>query len=128
MTGYGGTLLFVSHDRAFISAVAGRVLSLERGGIRCFEGTLADTYCYENFVRDYSTAKEIYGDVDKDGFVSIYDVTMLQQYLAEIVELDAENPLTMKLLDVNADGALDADDALVIQKYVAQMYDELPIN
>ena len=41
LTGYGGTLLFVSHDRAFISAVAGRVLSLERGGIRCFEGTLA---------------------------------------------------------------------------------------
>ena len=60
--------------------------------------------------------------------MSIYDVTMLQQYLAEIVELDAENPLTMKLLDVNADGKLDADDALVIQKYVAQMYDELPIN
>ncbi len=41
LAGYGGTLLFVSHDRAFISAVAGRVLTLERGGIRCFEGTLA---------------------------------------------------------------------------------------
>ena len=126
---YDLSTLLIPSSVDYIGAYALYPMSV-RGTIHayCFEGTLADTYCYENFVRDYSTAKEIYGDVDKDGFVSIYDVTMLQQYLAEIVELDAENPLTMKLLDVNTDDALDADDALVIQKYVAQMYDELPIN
>ncbi len=126
---YGLSYLMIPSSVNYIGAYALYPMSV-RGTIHvdCFEGSLADTYCYENFVRDYSTAKEIYGDVDEDGFVSIYDVTMLQQYLAELVELDAENPLTMKLLDVNADGVLDADDALVIQKYVAQMYDELPIN
>ena len=41
LAGYGGTLLFVSHDRAFVSAVATRILTLEKGGIPAFEGTLA---------------------------------------------------------------------------------------
>ncbi|MBR0463125.1 MAG: ABC-F family ATP-binding cassette domain-containing protein [Clostridia bacterium] len=37
---YGGTLLFVSHDRAFVSAVADRVLRIENGRLTAFEGTL----------------------------------------------------------------------------------------
>ncbi len=41
LAGYGGTLLFVSHDRAFISAVAGRVITLRDGGLATFEGTLS---------------------------------------------------------------------------------------
>ena len=39
---YGGTLLFVSHDRAFVSAVATRVLTIRDGGISTFEGTVAE--------------------------------------------------------------------------------------
>ncbi len=39
LAGYGGTLLFVSHDRAFVSAVAGRVLALRDGRLTVFEGT-----------------------------------------------------------------------------------------
>ena len=41
LKGYGGTLLFVSHDRRFVSSVAGRVLSLENGKVTEFEGTLS---------------------------------------------------------------------------------------
>ncbi len=41
LSGYGGTLLFVSHDREFVSAVATRVLTLEGGGLHTFEGTLS---------------------------------------------------------------------------------------
>lgn len=37
---YGGTLLLVSHDRAFVSAVATRLLFIENAGIRTFEGSL----------------------------------------------------------------------------------------
>ena len=40
LAGYGGTLLFVSHDRAFVSAVATRVLTLDGGALSTFEGTL----------------------------------------------------------------------------------------
>ena len=41
LAGYGGTLLFVSHDQAFTSAVATRVLALEGGRLAAFEGTLS---------------------------------------------------------------------------------------
>ena len=37
---YGGTLLFVSHDRAFVHAVATRIMTLEGGRLVEFEGTL----------------------------------------------------------------------------------------
>lgn len=40
LAGYGGTLLFVSHDRAFVSAVATRVCTIEGGRLTTFEGTL----------------------------------------------------------------------------------------
>ena len=39
---YGGTALFVSHDRAFVAAVATRVLKMENGRLLTHEGTLAD--------------------------------------------------------------------------------------
>ena len=41
LAGYGGTLLFVSHDRAFTEAVATRVLSLAGGKLSAFDGALS---------------------------------------------------------------------------------------
>ena len=38
---YGGTLLFVSHDRAFTAAIATRVLQFDQGRLTSFEGNLA---------------------------------------------------------------------------------------
>ena len=37
---HGGTLLFVSHDRAFVSRVADRILTVANGGLTTFEGSL----------------------------------------------------------------------------------------
>ena len=42
LSGYGGTLLFVSHDRAFVSAVATRIATIAGGKLATFEGTLSD--------------------------------------------------------------------------------------
>ena len=42
LRGFGGTVLFVSHDRAFVSAAAGRILTIEGGALTVFEGTLAE--------------------------------------------------------------------------------------
>ena len=42
LAGYGGTLLFVSHDAAFVRAVATRLLRMESGGLTTFEGSLDD--------------------------------------------------------------------------------------
>lgn len=91
----------------------------------CYEDSYAETYCYENFVRNYITAKEVYGDTDQSGSVSIIDVTLLQQYMAGMIEID--NPLVLKLLDVNLDGNIDVNDATLIQKFIARYYDGLPV-
>lgn len=40
LSGYGGTLLFVSHDRALIKAVADRIIRMENGNLVTFEGGL----------------------------------------------------------------------------------------
>jgi len=39
---FEGTLLFVSHDRAFVSALATRVIEVQAGGIQDFPGSYAD--------------------------------------------------------------------------------------
>ena len=93
--------------------------------VYCFDDSYAETYCYENFVKNCITVKEVYGDTDQSGFVSIIDVTLLQQYLAGMIEI--ENPLTVKLLDVDLNGKIDVDDATVIQKCIAKIYDGLPV-
>ena len=93
--------------------------------VYCFDDSYAETYCYENFVKNYVTVKEVYGDTDQSGFVSIIDVTLLQQYLAGMIEID--NPLTVKLLDVDLNGKIDVDDATIIQKCIAKIYDDLPV-
>ncbi len=53
LSGYAGTLLFISHDRAFTDAVATRLVSFEGTKLRSFEGTLSE---YEaEKLRDRST-------------------------------------------------------------------------
>lgn len=93
--------------------------------VYCYADSYAETYCYENFVRNYITAKEVYGDTDQSGSVSIIDVTLLQQYLAGMIEID--NPLILKLLDVDLNGKIDVDDATIMQKCIAKIYDGLPV-
>lgn len=46
---YEGTVLFVSHDHTFVTAVAARLLILEDGRIQTFEGTL-ETYLQKQSV------------------------------------------------------------------------------
>jgi ATPase subunit of ABC transporter with duplicated ATPase domains len=36
---YEGTLIFVSHDRAFVSSLATRIIELTKNGINDFKGT-----------------------------------------------------------------------------------------
>ena len=42
---YKGTLIFVSHDREFVSSLATRIVELSENGIRDFGGT------YEDYLR-----------------------------------------------------------------------------
>ena len=45
ISGYSGTVVFVSHDRYFIDRLATRVLEIENGAITAYEGN------YEDYLR-----------------------------------------------------------------------------
>lgn len=66
--------------------------------------------------------KPISGDVNKDGSVTIQDATVLQQYLANIVNFDDEQ---LSVADTNGDGNISIADATQIQKYLANIITSL---
>ena len=84
--------------------------------IYCYEGSYAQQYAEERsipyvLIQTYET-----GDVDRDGALSITDVTLIQKYLAELATLDAEQLL---LADYLSDGEIDIADATAIQIAIA---------
>lgn len=67
----------------------------------------------------------ICGDADGDEVVTIYDVTRIQQVLADIVR-DADGMISLRG-DVNQNG-LDIIDASMIQRYLAELNVSAPIG
>ena len=57
------------------------------------------------------------GDVDLDGELTINDATLLQKYLADMVELD---PTQLWVSDVYMDDKVNIDDVSYIQKILAE--------
>ena len=70
-------------------------------------------------------SERLWGDVNRDGTVSINDVTALQGHIAELDKLDAESVLTG---DINGDGVTDIGDATEIQRFLAEMTDKFPVE
>lgn len=62
------------------------------------------------------------GDVDNNGTVNIDDVTLIQKYLASMVELDSTQ---LKAADVTGDGDVSIDDVTKIQKFIAGLVSSL---
>ena len=68
----------------------------------------------------------ILGDVNGDNKVDISDVTLIQQFIADVPVPD---PVLVNLCgDVNNDGKIDINDATDIQKYVADIKLPYPIG
>lgn len=70
---YDRTLLFVSHDRRFISSVADHIMTIEDHGIKVFRGSYEDYTASRN-----KCLKEDKGDILKEIFI-------LQHRLSEVV-------------------------------------------
>lgn len=71
---YAGTVVFVSHDRRFVSNVADNIISIENHRMECFEGTLEE-------YKEYKMKKEVIPLHDDKP----YDKMILQTRLAEIL-------------------------------------------
>lgn len=65
------------------------------------------------------------GDVDMDGRISVYDVTLIQLYLAEESELTNKQ---LELADVDFDGVITINDATTIQFYLVGFITEFKKN
>ena len=62
----------------------------------------------------------ILGDVNCDGEIDVTDATLVQQAVAEIVELTDDQK---KAADTDGDGEITINDATMIQKYAAELID-----
>ena len=84
-----------------------------------------DSSKYGEFAINISTNDEpanLAGDVNGDGGVTIDDVTLIQKYLASMVELDSKQ---IKAADVTGDGDVSIDDVTKIQKFIAGLVSSL---
>lgn len=79
-------------------------------------------------VSDSSSSKKIWGDANDDGKVDVADVVAIAAYVGN----SYSNNLTSKGIsnaDVHMNGnGITADDALVVQQYIAKIVTELPIS
>lgn len=81
-----------------------------------YAGTAAEKYAYENgFEFIDLDKKEIIGDVNGDGKLSVADATIIQKYLADLIDLTAEQ---LSLADVNGNGVVNIFDATAIQSFL----------
>ena len=69
-----------------------------------------------------STINTLLGDTNFNGNVDIKDATLIQKYLANIVDFNDEQLATA---DTNGDGSVSIADATQIQKYLAQLIPSL---
>lgn len=69
-----------------------------------------------------STINTLLGDTNFNGNVDIKDATLIQKYLANIVDFNDEQLATA---DTNSDGSVSIADATQIQRYLAQLIPSL---
>ena len=69
-----------------------------------------------------SKSNFLIGDINQDGNVDIKDATLIQKYLANIVDFNDEQ---LAVADTNGDGSVSIADATQIQRYLAQLIPSL---
>lgn len=73
-----------------------------------------------DFIYDFVALDSVLGDADKNGYISISDVTAIQKHCAKILDLDASNTI---YADTNGDGKVTVRDATRIQLFLAKYVD-----
>ena len=74
-------------------------------------------YDYDIVEGQLVSRKYLVGDVNEDQYININDVTLIQEYLAELTEIDC----IKEVADVDGNGRLNIMDATYIQKHLADI-------
>ncbi|MGN1402716.1 MAG: dockerin type I repeat-containing protein [Ruminococcus sp.] len=84
-----------------------------------------ETSCGTSFCigTEVSSDSVLYGDINLDGKISIIDAVLLNKATNGSVTL---NEQARKNADCNANGELDADDAITLLKFLVHLIDSLP--
>lgn len=77
-----------------------------------------------SFTAQASAAAFIYGDVDGDGDVMMYDAVILQKNVVKLNTLTTEEKLRG---DVNIDKMITMKDVVYIQRYIAKLINKFPV-
>lgn len=82
----------------------------------------AEILCFARFAKSNAEPEPqvLYGDVDRDGVITIMDATLVQKLGIGIDEPESE--LISVLADVNNDGRISVLDVTCIQKYITSGY------
>ncbi len=119
------TLVFLV-DEAIDQNVSHQVLVLDETYRNEFVSLTTDPHDIVVQLADYDFSSTveygIYGDLDGDDHVSVFDGAMLQQHLAGAPLL---NPKEADLADVDLDGDTTIIDVALIQQYIAGLIDYL---
>ncbi len=89
------------------------------------KGTEAESYAKENdfiFVNVKDITNYLPGDVNRDGKINVKDATLIQKFVAKMIEFDADQ---LTLANVNLDEEVNIKDATLIQKFIADIVDSL---
>lgn len=104
----------------------------ETGTVTAFkEGKVKITLTAGNLKKEiFITAENPYGDANRDGKITISDVTTIQMYLAKLIP---ESKIDIKKANVNGDFNKDKSprvtiiSATIIQEFLAKMIDTFPV-
>lgn len=81
--------------------------------------------CGMSAINASALTRRLYGDVNNDGIISNADVTLVQQYVADMVEFDTYQKIAA---DVNGDGKISMLDVVMIQQVLAGQLDGFPVG
>lgn len=88
-------------------------------------GICEDTHVVVTFSEKKTDNTLKFGDVNKDSQVNVKDATMIQKFVADMVEFDSAQ---IKCGDVDADNRVTVKDATAIQKYTAGIIVKFPVE
>lgn len=91
----------------------GTVTVLDASGKAVTSGNVGTGFSVKTPQQQYTIL--VYGDVNKDGLISIYDLLYVKRHILKVTTLDAT---AMKAADVKEDGTADVYDFLYLKRHI----------